>query len=405
MNRLPASRRFPLRLVLRSLAAAAALLPSLALAHEPSIGFHIRASYKMPNFSQPGTFIRGPVVYNLPDPATSASIYAGPADSFFDVFVDVNHGTEMAAGFGVIMFIDGNGQVIFEPGPIAGNLDNNIPYALHPDFPRNTSFNSMYADPNVPGFPGNHRSVGVAAIFTAPNQNTAVNDSEGIFAMPIRAKGGVVGFFEVNFDRDEEYTGFVNSAGMIFSNDPTRSGVIEVRASIPGDMNGDGTADAKDAPSFLSALADRAAFIAEFPWLQTDYIADFNEDREITFADAAGFESACGCDLGLEPMPGDLNGDRVVDRMDAAEFIALFGAGGEGAAAAPPNDGGMLGDFNNDGHIGAADLFILQSHIGQSMVIPSPAASASPSAIPEPVSIALALAAAIFFVAWARRRS
>ena len=136
MNPPPISRRFGLRLVLCWLGTVA-VFEQLARAHDPSIGFHIRASYPVPDFSQPGTFIRGPVIYNLPDPATSTSIYAGPADSYLDVFVDVNHGTEMAAGFGVIMFLDGNGKVTFEPDPI--NLDhpdppNNIPYALRHGF-------------------------------------------------------------------------------------------------------------------------------------------------------------------------------------------------------------------------------------------------------------------------------
>ena len=123
---------------------------------------------------------------------------------------------------------------------------------------------------------------------------------------------------------------------MFISNDPTRSGIIEVRASVPGDMNGDGAADADDVAGFVAALADRSAFIAQFPWLQTDYIADFNEDHLITLADVPGFEAACGCDAGLDPMPGDINGDGHVDRMDAAQFIAQFGALGEGVAPRPP---------------------------------------------------------------------
>ena len=402
MNSPPASSRLALRLVFGLLASA--LLPQSASAHDPSIGFHIRGSYQIPNFSQPGTFIRGPVIYNLPDPATSTSIYAGPADSYLDVFVDVNHGTEMASGFGVVMSLDGGGQVTFEPPPIdVENPDpqSNIPHAFRQDFPRNTNFDILYGNTDVEGYPPGR--ISVAVIGLTGGANMPVSDSEGIFAMPIRAQGGVTGQFEADFLLDNAYTGFVNSAGHVFSNDPTRSGIIEVRASVPGDMNGDGIANAADAPGFVAALADRSAFMDQFPWLQTDYIADFNEDNLITLADVPLFEAACGCDLGLEPMPGDLNGDMAVDRIDVTQFMALFGAGG--AAAAPANEDGMPGDFDDDGHIGAADLAILQSHIGQSMALPSPAVSIAPSAVPEPASITLALATALFLVAWARRRT
>jgi hypothetical protein len=138
--------------------------------------------------------------------------------------------------------------------------------------------------------------------------------------------------------------------------------------------------------------------MAQFPWLQTDYIADFNEDRAINLADVSGFEAVCACEVPLEPMPGDLNGDMVVDRIDVAQFMALFGARGEGAAAAPANEGGMPGDFDDDGHVGAADLAILQSHIGLAMFNPSPIASAAPSAIPEPAPISLGFTAAAFLL-------
>jgi hypothetical protein len=58
----------------------------------------------------------------------------------------------------------------------------------------------------------------------------------------------------------------------------------------------------------------------------------------------------------------------------------------------------MPGDFDDDGHVGATDLAILQSHIGQFMFNPSPIASAAPSAIPEPAPIALGLMATAFLL-------
>jgi hypothetical protein len=382
--------------------AIAALGPSATRAHDPSIGFHVRASYPVPNFSQPGTFIRGPVIYNLPDPATSDSIYAGPADSSLDVFVDVNHGTEMASGFGVIMSLDGGGQVTFNPPPIDlkdPNPPNNISHALRQDFPRNTSFDLLFANTDVDGFPPGRVSVGV--IGANDGGDTPVSDTEGIFAMPIRAQGGVTGRFEASFLLDAQYTGFVSFTGHVFSNDPTRSGTIEVRASIPGDMNGDGAANAGDVSGFLSALSDRSGFITQFPWLQTDYVADFNEDHEITLADVPLFEAACGCDTGLEPMPGDLNGDGVVDRNDVSQFMAVYGAtNGQGGAEAAS----MTADFDDDGHIGATDLVILQSQINQSTPLPSPTAAASPAAVPEPAPVALALMAATILIIQRQRR-
>jgi len=367
-------------------------------------GFGIRVSYNnVPDLSQPGSFATGPVVYSLPDAATSLSIYAGPTEGYFDTFARVPDGREMTTGYGMIMTMSGDGLVRFEPHAIGGGSDppNNISYSLNPDFRRHTDFEILYAVVNVREQGG--LSAAVIGVHDVAATDVPLNDNDGLFAMPIRVEGGVTGVFQLSFNEDPVYTGFINSLGQVLDNSPTQNGVVEVRASVPGDMNGDGTADAADIPGFLAALADRAAFIAEYPWLQTDYVADFNEDRSINFADVAGFEAACGCDTGVEPMPGDINGDMIVDRMDVAEFIALFGRGGQGEAAAPANGGALTGDFDGDGRIAAGDLVILQMHLGDAMAVPA-IAIAGPAAVPEPCSSLVAFVAAILlFVARARR--
>ncbi len=89
-----------------------------------------------------------------------------------------------------------------------------------------------------------------------------------------------------------------------------------------------------------------------------------------------------------EPMPGDANGDGVVDRRDLAQLLGNFGR-----AEAVWSDG----DFDGNGRVGLTDVVILQSHL-------APLASSTASAVPEPNGIALSLAGALALFAAVRFR-
>jgi hypothetical protein len=69
------------------------------------------------------------------------------------------------------------------------------------------------------------------------------------------------------------------------------------------------------------------------------------------------------------PIPGDANGDSVVDRTDVAIVMANYGQ---------QNASFEQGNFNNDGKVGTADLILLQANLtvapGGSAVVPEPPA-------------------------------
>jgi subtilisin-like proprotein convertase family protein len=75
-------------------------------------------------------------------------------------------------------------------------------------------------------------------------------------------------------------------------------------------------------------------------------------------------DSAEGRDFGSHDfLTGDLNGDRRVDRQDAALLAAAFG---QSAGVTP-----ATGDLDGDGQIGALDVALFQTHFGRSMAAPS----------------------------------
>lgn len=81
--------------------------------------------------------------------------------------------------------------------------------------------------------------------------------------------------------------------------------------------------------------------------------------------------------LDIRSVPGDANGDDLVDRRDLAILSRHLGV----------STGGPFhhGDFNRDGRINLVDLAILQNHL------PTPT---SPASVPEPGTSALAVLAA-----------
>jgi hypothetical protein len=259
--------------------------------------FGARPSYNnVPDLVNPGNSASHIVFYSLPNPATSTSIYAGPCGAFFDMFARVSgDGTMGAAGFGLISLLDGDGEIVFDPAPIAGGPSppNNVPYSLNPSFPRNSSLDIMYGVKNTQG--GGDRSFGLIALNDVAATNVTISDGDGLAAVRVLIAGGAVGMFHVSFGDNPATTGFTNAAGQVVTDPalfPHATGLIEIRPSVPGDMNGDGLANQGDVGLFLAAIDNPAGFKQQYPWLQTDYIADFNEDRLINAGDLPGFQQA-----------------------------------------------------------------------------------------------------------------
>lgn len=88
------------------------------------------------------------------------------------------------------------------------------------------------------------------------------------------------------------------------------------------------------------------------------------------------------------PMPGDTDGNGVVDRADLARLVANFGR--DGAAWSD-------GDFDGDGLVALADLAALQAHLQH-------AGAATQTAIPEPSGVLLSLLGIAATVAASRFR-
>jgi hypothetical protein len=80
------------------------------------------------------------------------------------------------------------------------------------------------------------------------------------------------------------------------------------------------------------------------------------------------------------PVPGDANGDDVVDRADLAILTSHYGTT-TGATFAD-------GDFTGDGRVGLADLTILKNNFGNTA---SPANGSPTATVPEPSTLWLTL--------------
>jgi hypothetical protein len=91
-------------------------------------------------------------------------------------------------------------------------------------------------------------------------------------------------------------------------------------------------------------------------------------------------------------LPGDINLDGGVDRIDAALFATRFGSSSR--------SNWSTGDFDNDGQTSLVDWGILQSHLGRPRA-PSPSAAA----VPEPASWTIALVVGILMASASRRRN
>ena len=94
-------------------------------------------------------------------------------------------------------------------------------------------------------------------------------------------------------------------------------------------------------------------------------------------AEAIDFDNIEFRGLGLEFIPGDTNGDNVVDDLDYANLVAQFG-GSPGAESA---------DFNEDGIVDVEDFVVLRDYFGLSISAAPHADSGATT--PEPATLTL----------------
>ncbi len=88
------------------------------------------------------------------------------------------------------------------------------------------------------------------------------------------------------------------------------------------------------------------------------------------------------------PLTTDLNHDHVVSRGDMGSLLSHYGSNSSGSLT--------LADVSLDGKVGLADLAMIQSDFGRSMIGSSGAGSPGPVAVPEPaglLTLAIGLAA------------
>jgi hypothetical protein len=244
------------------------------------------------------------VIYDLPAAGRYAAVPETP-DGFIDLLAVVNGGASIqAAGYGVILSVTGGGTGLeFDPEDVVGDTPN-MGAVKNPTVTQNMDFiapnGAPFGNEDVPGMIGGNQSIGIASIYTPspPNQDTQVNNNHGLTAIPVDVDPGLtdattrIKDYTVSFTVDPEFSGFVNTAGTILTNNgsfPQVAATVQIRQSRQGDMNGDGRVNNFDISSFVASVVNLNNFQTANPWLRAAYISDTNDDGLTNNFDIASF--------------------------------------------------------------------------------------------------------------------
>lgn len=245
------------------------------------------------------------VFYDLPATGRYAAVADTP-DGFIDLIATtMGGGSVNAAGYGVILTVSNGGTGLeFDPDDVVGSTSN-MGAVKNSSLTQNTNFieptGAVFGDPNVPGMIAGNQSVGIAAIYTPQNQDTAVNNNHGLTSIPVDVSPGQTTLpsrtkeYTVSFALDDEFTGFVNTAGTILTSNavfPHVGATVQIRESRRGDMNGNGAVNGFDIAGFVSALTSVSNYQTANPWLRVQYISDFDNSGAVNGFDIAGLVGA-----------------------------------------------------------------------------------------------------------------
>ena len=247
------------------------------------------------------------VIYDLPATGPYAAVADVP-DGFIDLIATVSGGgTVPAAGYGVILSVTGGGTGLeFDPDTVVGDTPN-MGAVKNPTITQNTSFiapnGAAFGDENVPGMMAGNQSIGIAGIYTPtpPNQDTNVLNNNGLTAIPVDVSPNQtttptrIKEYQVSFTIDDEFTGFVNTAGTILTNStafPHVGTTVQIRQSRPGDVNGDGNVNNLDISGFVASVINLNSYQTANPWLKAAYASDTNADGATNNLDIASFVQA-----------------------------------------------------------------------------------------------------------------
>ncbi|MEM6750594.1 MAG: FG-GAP-like repeat-containing protein, partial [Planctomycetota bacterium] len=246
--------------------------------------------------------------------------------------------------------------------------------------------------------------------FTSDPSRLFENDGTGAFTDVAAAEGLVEsgqghGFLTVDIDDDGDLDVLITRTGdapMLLENDAADQGLDWLMLDLEGvasnkqgigakiiltpDLTAPGDTmlrEVSGSPSFLSVTEAVAHFGLE--GLTGDGVVDqidilWPSGLTQTLTDVPVNQRLTILETSAAVLPGDANGDGVVDLLDFDILAQNFGAPGNGLGT--PN-GSADGDFNGDGVIDLLDFDILAQNFGAS----SPANTSG--AIPEPMSLAL----------------
>jgi hypothetical protein len=318
------------------------------------MSFGTRPSYSTALFApplngSPSSNVGDIVVYSLPavgsthpitgDPLPDPNVfpgYTGPRSSSFDVHALVGPaGSHPAAAFGLVMTVDGSGEVTYSVPPIDFGMDpppNNVPYSANPDFSNldETSFDLMFGTMDVQSGVTNNQELDLIGAHGTALSDITVNDGDGLATVPIEVAADASGTFNMTFSLSNVYTGFVQSDLSVHTDAtafPHVGGVVVVRESLPGDMNGDGSVDGEDIDGFITTLFDLEGYQADRPWLNALYISDFKVDQSIDGEDIDGFIESL-----FASSPSAAAAGPTAVPEPSAIVLAILGAAGLGIA-------------------------------------------------------------------------